>query len=167
MGDVMEDIGDRWGTLTREQQVYLTQTMAGQRQYSRLLALFDNWGEYEKALNTARNAAGTLQEQQDIYMESTAAHLQTLKASVENIYDSFADTDSINTLIDAAADLANVVASMIDGLGGGVDILKMLGSVGVMVFSTQIAKGLSTTITNFEIARNNAAQFDQALEATK
>lgn len=167
MGDVMEDIGDRWGTLTREQQVYLTQTMAGQRQYSRLLALFDNWGEYEKALNTAQNAAGTLQEQQDIYMESTAAHLQTLKASVENIYDSFADTDSINTLIDAAADLANVVASMIDGLGGGVDILKTLGAVGMMVFSTQIAKGLNTTITNFEIASNNARQFDQALEATR
>jgi len=54
MGEVMEEIGGKWDTLNREQQVYLTQTMAGQRQYSRLLALFDNWSEYERALNTAQ-----------------------------------------------------------------------------------------------------------------
>jgi TP901 family phage tail tape measure protein len=43
MGDVMEEIGAKWDTMTREQQVYLAQTMAGQRQYNNLLALFDNF----------------------------------------------------------------------------------------------------------------------------
>ena len=167
MGSVMEEIGGKWDTLTREQQIYLTQTMAGQRQYSRLLALFDNWGEYEKALNTARNAAGTLQEQQDIYMESTAAHLQTLKASVENIYDSFADTDTINGLIDGLSTVANLAANFIDAIGGGVTILEGLGSVALTVFSTHIARGINTTITNFEIAKNNAKQFNDALLVTK
>ena len=51
MGDVMEEIGGKWGDLTREQQVYLAQTMAGQRQYNNLLALFDNFEQYNKALN--------------------------------------------------------------------------------------------------------------------
>jgi len=82
MGEVMEEIGGRWQNLTREQQINLAQTMAGQRQYNNLLALFDNFDKYNEALNTAQNAAGTLQEQQDIYMESTKAHLQTLKASM-------------------------------------------------------------------------------------
>jgi len=49
--------------------------MAGQRQYSNLMALFENFDKYTEALNTAQNAAGTLQQQQSIYMESTAAHL--------------------------------------------------------------------------------------------
>ena len=43
MGEVMEEIGGKWGDLTREQQVYLAQTMAGKRQYNNLLALFDNF----------------------------------------------------------------------------------------------------------------------------
>ena len=167
MGDVMEEIGGKWGDLTREQQVYLAQTMAGQRQYNNLLALFDNFEQYNKALNTAQNAAGTLQEQQDIYMESTAAHLQVLKASVEDIFDSLADTDSINGLIDGLSTAATFTANLVDGLGGGGAVLKALGAIGVTVFSEQIAKGLNTTITNLQIAKENAQQFDQALEATK
>ena len=167
MGEVMEEIGGKWGDLTREQQVYLAQTMAGQRQYNNLLALFDNFEEYNKALNTAQNAAGTLQKQQDTYMESTAAHLQVLKASVEDIYDSLADTDSINGLIDGLSTAATFTANLVDGLGGGGAVLKALGAIGVTVFSEQIAKGLNTTITNLQIAKENAQQFDQKLEATK
>ena len=167
MGEVMEEIGGRWGDLTREQQVYLAQTMAGQRQYNNLLALFDNFEQYNKALATAQGAAGTLQEQQDIYMESTAAHLQVLKASVEDIYDSLADTDSINGLIDGLSTAATFTANLVDGLGGGGAVLRSLGAIGVTVFSEQIAKGLNTTITNLEIGKENARQFDQALQATK
>ena len=109
MGDVMEEIGAKWDTMTREQQVYLAQTMAGQRQYNNLLALFDNFEQYNKELAIAQDAAGTLQEQQDIYMESTAAHLKVLKASVEGIYDSLADTDTIDGLIDALAKGATLI----------------------------------------------------------
>ena len=158
MGEVMEEIGGKWDTLNREQQVYLTQTMAGQRQYSRLLALFDNWSEYERALNTAQNAAGTLQNQQDIYMESTAAHLQVLKASVEEIWTELSDTGTINTLIDGLSDAANIVSTFVDSLGGGLPILSSLGALGVSVFSNQIGKSINTTITNFEIAKINKKQ---------
>lgn len=167
MGEVMEEIGGKWGDLTREQQVYLAQTMAGQRQYNNLLALFDNFEEYNKALNTAQNAAGTLQKQQDIYMGSTAAHLEVLKASVEDIYDSLADTDSINGLIDGLSTAATFTANLVDGLGGGGAVLRSLGAIGVTVFSEQIAKGLNTTITNLQVAGENARQFDQALQATR
>lgn len=167
MGEVMEEIGGKWGDLTREQQVYLAQTMAGQRQYNNLLALFDNFEEYNKALNIAQNAAGTLQEQQDIYMEGTAAHLKVLKASVEDLYDSLIDTDGMNGLIDGLSTAATFAANLVDGLGGGGAVLRSLGAIGVTVFSEQIAKGLNTTITNLEIGKENAKQFDQALQATK
>lgn len=167
MGEVMEEIGGRWDDLTREQQIYLAQTMAGQRQYNNLLALFDNFEEYNEALNTAQNAAGTLQKQQDIYMDSTAAHLKQLKASVEDIYDSLIDTDSIKSITDALSGAAVFVANFIDGLGGGKALLQSLGALGVVVFSEQIAKGINTTITNFEIANSNAREFDNALQATK
>lgn len=167
MGDVIEEIGGRWGDLTREQQVYLAQTMAGQRQYNNLLALFDNFEQYNKELQIAQEGAGTLQNMQDTYMESTAAHLEVLKASVEDIYDSLADTDSINGLIDGLSTAATFTANLVDGLGGGGAVLKALGAIGVTVFSEQIAKGLNTTITNLQVAKENAQQFDQALQATR
>jgi TP901 family phage tail tape measure protein len=42
MGDVIEEIGGKWNTLSKEQQVSLAQIMAGTRQYNNLLTLFDN-----------------------------------------------------------------------------------------------------------------------------
>ena len=163
MGDVMEEIGGRWKDLTREQQISLAQTMAGQRQYNNLLALFDNFEEYNEALETAQNAEGTLQKQQDTYMESTKAHLEVLKASVEDIFDSLMDTDSINGLIDGLSTAATFTANLVDGLGGGGAVLKDLGAIGVTVFSKQIGAGLVTTINNLEKARLQTESFKQAI----
>lgn len=42
MGDVIEEIGSKWTSMSREQQVALSQVMAGTRQYNNLLSLFDN-----------------------------------------------------------------------------------------------------------------------------
>lgn len=167
MGEVMEEIGNSWGNLTREQQVYLAQTMAGQRQYNNLLALFDNFSQYNKELQIAKNGTGTLQEQQDIYMESTKAHLNELTAAMQNIYDSFIDNESINTLIDGLTTAANVTASLIDAFGGGGNVLTMLGTIGFNVFSKQIANSLETVIRNYENVNAQAQIFNDKLAAAQ
>ena len=41
-GEVIEEIGGKWSLYSREQQIALSQTMAGTRQYNNLLSLFDN-----------------------------------------------------------------------------------------------------------------------------
>ena len=164
MGEVIEEIGGKWQDMSREQQIYLTQTMAGQRQYNNLLSLFENFDQYEAALATAQNAAGTLQEQQDIYMESTAAHLDKLKASVEDVYDSLLDPDALEPLIDGLSEAATLLANFVDALGGGGVVLQTLGSIAVTVFSRNIAAGIQTTIDNFERGKIQAEQFRQAIQ---
>ena len=42
MDTILEEIGARWQTLSRDQQVALAQTVGGVRQYTNLIALFDN-----------------------------------------------------------------------------------------------------------------------------
>ena len=163
MGTVIEEIGNRWEDLTREQQISLAQTMAGQRQYSNLIALFDNFEQYNKALATAQNAASTLQEQQDIYMDSLAAHLKELSAAVEDIYDSLLNADSVKPLIDGLTQIAELAATAIDSIGGGAGVLRSLGAIGFSVFSQQIASGLMTTINNFQTANQQAEYFKNAI----
>ena len=68
------------------------------------MALFENWDMYTKALEDSANAAGTLQTQQDIYMESTAAHLQQLRTAAEGVYDSLLKSEDINGVVDAFTD---------------------------------------------------------------
>ena len=68
MGEVVEEIGDKWATLNRNQQTSLAQTIAGTRQYSRMMALFDNWDMYQQSKATSEGAAGALEKQNEIYL---------------------------------------------------------------------------------------------------
>ncbi len=158
MGSVIEEIGNKWTGLSREQQVALSQTMAGTRQYNNLLALFDNWDEYTKSLETSRDAAGSLQKQQDIYMESMEAHLQKLSTEGERIYNNLFNADTVNPLIDALTSLVSLIADFIDGIGGIGPLLLMIGSMGTKALSKQIGEGLATSITNFRNAKKNAEE---------
>lgn len=167
MGDVINEIGGNWENLSREQQIALSQIMAGTRQYNNLLALFDNWDMYTDALNTSANAAGTLQQQQDIYMESTEAHLQQLGTAMEDVYDSIFNTESFNKLLDVITLAVNGLADFVDGIGGGGSALLALGSIATMVFSKQISSGIMTTISNFKAMKDNTDQVNASMDLLK
>lgn len=147
MGSVVEEVGDKWAGMSREQQIALARTMAGTRQANNLLALFDNWDTYKKTLEGAENATGTLQKQQDIYMESTRAHLDELTASAENLFDSFLDSKSINTIADGLGEILNLLANITDAMGGGKGVLLALGSTAMNVFNKQIGASLGTLVS--------------------
>lgn len=167
MGEVIEEIGEKWSTLSREQQIALSQTMAGTRQYNNLLALFDNWGMYTKALNTSAQAAGTLQKQQDIYMESTEAHLQELETEWERLYNEIFDQETANGFIDVLTLGLKTVGDYVEGLGGGLNALINMGAGVGQIFSKNIAKSLTTSYFNKETQKDNAKQMKDYLKNTE
>lgn len=163
MGEVIEEIGGKWSDYSREQQVALAQTMAGTRQYNNLIALFDHWDDYIDTLEVAKNAQGTLQEQQDIYMESTRAHLQSLETSWESLYSAILDPKTINTFSDAISVAVKGVTQLVSGLNGGKGVLLALGSVGTQVFSKQIGAGVSGVVNNLIVERENIARVKEQI----
>lgn len=164
MGKVVEDVAAKWDTWTKAQQTAMAQVMAGKRQYNNLVALFENWDMYEEALNTSENSLGTLQRQQDTYMESTAAHLQQMRTSFEDLYDSMLDESTINGFADVISFTVDRFTDLVDGIGGGSGALLSFGSIGVKVFSKQIAQGIATTITNFKAMKDNAEQISAQMQ---
>ena len=164
MGDVMEDVAAKWNTWTSAQQVAIAEVMAGKRQYNNLIALFENWDMYSKALDTSKNSLGTLQQQQDIYMESTEAHVQMLKTEWEDLYDSIIDEDAIKGVSDALRGVLNLVTNLVDGLGGGTTLLTGLFALIGNKFGKQIAQALTPFIQNIKAAKQNAAQLQTLLD---
>ena len=158
MGDVIEDVAAKWNTWTSAQQTAIAQVMAGKRQYNNLVALFENWDMYSNALETSRNSLGTLQNQQDIYMESTEAHLFKLKAEWEDLYDSLIDNEAINGLIDSVTKLISLFGDFTDAIGGGASLLTNFGGIAMNVFSKQISGELIKIVQNSRDARDNARQ---------
>ena len=147
-GDVMEEIGEKWGTMGREQQIYLAQTMAGQRQMNNLVALFDNWTQYSDMLNVSLNAQGALDEKNNRYLESTQAHLNELKSTYQDLFSTLVDTDEINTGIDTIRNLVQTVDNFLEGFGGGTKSLMAFGAVAAFVFRDQIGNAIGQAQAN-------------------
>ena len=168
MGEVIEEIGSKWSTMSREQQISLSQTVAGTRQYNNLLSLFDNWDTYTKAIETSSKAAGTLQKQQDIYMESTKAHLQTLSTEAERTYDILFNQDTVNGFADTLTGVLTVFNDFIEGIGGGGKAILYFGSLVANVFNQQISQSILKARENFQasIANKKGGQLkEQVIEA--
>lgn len=164
MDTILNELGAKWKTLNSDQQVALAQTVAGVRQYNQLIALMDNWDTFGKNLQTAQSATGTLSRQQDTYMESTAAHLEKLGAATERLMSAFADKKGINELIDGLTSIVTLMSEVTESIGGGSNALLMLGSIGMQVFSTQIAHSLTTTINNLKLSKQGIDNLRQSLE---
>ena len=139
MGDVVEEIGSKWSSLNREQQVSLAQSIAGTRQYNNMMALFDNWDMYQKALTTSMNSAGTLTSQHLTQLESIEAHQQKLKTSAEGLYKSIFKSDDIKAVYDGLANIVTLVDKLVQSIGGMPGILATVGMLFAKAAKSSIA----------------------------
>jgi len=70
--------------------------MGGMRQVTQITALFENWTTYSELLNDSLSAQGSLNEKNNIYLESTASYIEKLRAETERTYDILFDQDAVN-----------------------------------------------------------------------
>ena len=165
MGSVIEEVAGKWEGWTAAQQQAAAVAIAGKRQYNNLIALFDNWDMYESALTTSQTSAGTLQKQQDIYMDSLEAHLNQLSTAGEKVYDAFFDSESMKGMIDALTTIVDLFGSFIESIGGGGNLLLMISPLISNVLMKQVGSFFATISHN--IALTNAQKREQkALDET-
>ena len=142
MGEVIEEVAAKWGTWTDAQQQAAAVAIAGKRQYNNLIALFENWGMYESALNTSHTSEGTLQKQQETYMDSLEGHLNQLSVASEKLYDALIDNDAIKGFIDLLTGVVNIFGDITAGVGGAIPMLLSLGGVLGKIFNAQLSNGI-------------------------
>lgn len=176
MDAILDEMGNKWQTLSKDQQVALAQNVAGTRQYTQLVALMDNWDFFQQNLKDAQNAEGSLQEQADIYAESWEGARKRVKASAQAIYSDLIDDKAFIKGTNAVADFLNGLDKVIDATGGLRTILLGLGAIGTKVFQTQIGTAIDNGIPKlknysqaFRQIKDVAAELDQkqGLSSTK
>jgi TP901 family phage tail tape measure protein len=73
MNTILNEMGAKWDTLSKDQQIALAQTVAGVRQYGQLVSLMENFDDYQANLTEAQGADGELAAQSAIYAEGWEA----------------------------------------------------------------------------------------------
>ena len=156
MDNILDELGEKWGTLNKAQQTALAQTVAGVRQYNQLMSLMNNWDNGDtdsmKAnLDTAYNATGTLQEQADIYAESWEAASDRVTAAAEEIYNQLLNDKFFIELNNGFAGFLNIISDTIDALGGLPGVLSVASSIMFKMFGKDMAKAIDDWAYNIKL----------------
>ena len=81
LSQILEELSKKWGSLSKAQQSYLQNYLAGNRNGNVLFALMDNWGAYENMLQQYEDSSGTALEKNAKYTDSWAASTNNLKTA--------------------------------------------------------------------------------------
>ena len=127
MNDILDEMGEKWNRLNKDQQVALAQSVGGIRQYNQLIALMDNWDTFKINLEVAENSKGTLDQQFEIYQSSVEASAATLKQAKEALFESVLNPEMISSFNEALADTINLFNRLIENAGGLDELLKFGG----------------------------------------
>lgn len=153
LGTVIDEIGDAWQKTDNQAVKFgLSTALAGSRQQNRLVALFDSWDDYKEAVTTSLNAEGTTLKQNEVYMDSYAAHAKSLQASMESLYMELFNSDDMIGIVDAINEIVKGLTTIVDLLGGLPGVLGVIsGLMTKTVFSKQLS-GLASNLANKKIA---------------
>lgn len=148
MDEILDEIGAKWDTIGKDQQIALAQTVAGVRQYNQFIALMDNWDFMQENLQTVAKASGTLDEQAQIYAESWEAARKRVQAAAEGIYQDLLKDDFFIWLTDGFGSVLEFIDKIIDSLGGLSGVLPGIALLVNKIFGDKIIAGAQTLAHN-------------------
>lgn len=164
MDRILDDVGGKWDTLNKDEQVALAQAVGGIRQYTQFIALMDNWDFMEENLETAKNATGELQNQADIFAESWEAARKNVKASAEGIYDSLVKDEFWIGLTNGFADGLKSVELFADSIGGLKGVLALATIAMNKLVGPKVAQSIRDVAYNIGILTGKEKEHTIALK---
>lgn len=156
MDTILDELGAKWQTLGKDQQMALAQTVAGVRQYATLIALMNNYDYFKENLGVAYGAEGTLEKQSEIYAESWEAAEKRVRAAMQGIYQSLIDDKFFIGINNALAEALGGLDAFIDAAGGLPTILTTIGSIFLSVFANKMPEAFKNLKYNLDVLTKGA-----------
>ena len=170
MGTVIDEIGGKWDSFSQTTKSALAQTIGGARQYTQILAFFENFDKYQANINTAKNADGALQEQQEIYAESWEAASKRAQAAFETLYNQLIDDKAITQLTNFFTNLLNLTTKLTSAFGGAGNVIGLLVSTiaasNVDVIATKLGESMNN-IKQLFTGQQEVNEYAQRLQEMK
>lgn len=156
MGQVIADLASKWNTLSEVDQAAVAKVIAGTRQRENFLVLMNNFNKVLEMQQVAAESAGlALDRYNNIYLESTEAKINQLKANLEGLWMETIDSGFIQGIIDGTI----AIVKLIDKLGGLTNIvITILGLV--TIFKAQnIATSIGSIVSSVGTMTSELGKF--------
>lgn len=124
--EIILGIGKEWSNLTDLEQASLGEALAGKRNANALYAVLGNLDTLEDAYKTAEESAGSAMREQENYEKSIQYSIDSTRASLEALINTFNNSEFFKGIIDTGGDLLDLLTLLIDKFG----VLGTLTAVG-------------------------------------
>ena len=135
--DVIDEMGQKWSTLDKFQQMQLVTAVAGARQANSMVALMDNYSNALQYQTEEVDSAGLESQRYQTYQESLAASEAKFTDSLNAMWSATINQNFIKTIIDAGT----AVLTFIANAGGLVPLLTTIIGL-IVVFNAQNLAGM-------------------------
>lgn len=115
--DIVLGIGKEWEKLSDIEQASLGEAIAGKRNANVFYSVMQNIDELEAAYKTAEESAGSAQREQENYEKSIQYSIDSTRASLEALVNTFNNSEFFKGIIDAGGDLFDLLSLLIDKFG--------------------------------------------------
>lgn len=164
MNTILDEMMNKWDSLSRAEQVALAQTVGGVRQYTQLVNLMENKDYFKELVGVAKNSEGTLQEQADIFANSWEGARKRVQSAAEGIYDSLIDEEFFKDVDNIVTVVLNGINATIKGLGGVKGVLANISALILNIYKKDITSGLNNFGT---MLKNLTPQGQASIEARR
>ncbi len=158
--DVLDDIAERWGTLTQVERNAVSVAMAGTMQRNRFLVLMDNFSNALEYSEVAANSAGSALERYGVYEDSIEAKTNELTAAIESLSTNIVSEELYSGIIQATTglveflDKTNLLKGTLAGLVA-MGVSKAIVSIGTgFITAARSTAQLSAVMALFDKGRS-------------
>lgn len=122
INETLDELASKWNSLTDAQRNYISEQSAGVRNINTFNALIETWQESSALAQSALEDTDYYMSVQEKHMASMQGKFNSLRASMEGVWNSLLDTGTLNTGID----LLNLLAQAVQGV---IDVFASLGNI--------------------------------------
>ncbi|EGT3606908.1 phage tail tape measure protein [Clostridium perfringens] len=149
--DILLDLGSVWKDLSTNQKALLGQELAGKYQANAFYAIMQNYEKLEEVKRTAENSAGSAAQEQETYISSLEAKINSLRENVKGLVLDTSNVELFKGLISGA----NAGISAIRGL------VSAIGSLPTVIGATTTAFVMLNKESKKFFVDNNVLGFDE------
>lgn len=114
--EIMDNVSKKIQQLQKEENSYavqeIAQTMGGQYQYSKLIALLNNYSTAKEATAKAYNSENSAMDENAKRLDSIQGRLGILKATTEEFYRGLLEGNTIKSVVSGLTEFVNVLQSL-------------------------------------------------------
>ena len=150
--EILQQLGEVWGTLNETEQTSIATTIAGKTQFETFANIMKNWGTAAKVVDEATKANGSSLKENEKYLDSIEGKLQSFQSAWEQLSYHVINSDFLKGVIDLGTDLIKVLDTLVQKIGTLPTLIGLIGTAfgGLKLF--KFAEGLLTIGTAAETA---------------